>query len=1002
MRLPFIRSLLLLVPISLLLVNVPLLAQRIAPRASWTGSRLAGSPEPPAPYIVERIYPELEFKEPVIFTHLPSSERVFVVERAGKIFTFVPSKNLTDASTATPTLDLAIDLAADIKGIQAIYGLTFDPDFADNQFCYICYIRAANDDNGTVVSRFVMSTDDPPRIDAASEKQLIHWKSGGHNGGCLKFGPDGKLYITTGDGASPNPPDGLATGQGVDDLLSCLLRIDVHPADDTIPYAVPADNPFVDRPGARPEIWAFGFRNPWKLSINERNGELWIGDVGWELYEMVYLVKRGGNYGWSVMEGPQPVRGEIQPGPGPILPPIAHHHHVESKSITGGHVYRGKRLKSLTGAYIYGDYVTGKIWGLRNRGDEVTWHKELAHSSLAVIAFGQDRQSNLYLLDYAGGIYRLVENPDKEQNNNFPRRLSETGLFASVRAQQPAEGVVPFTVASPHWADHASASYLVGVPGSDPIELRKDVLSFPEGTVLAKTLSIRTDRTRSESSRAIETQLLVYQGGEWDAFSYAWNDDQTDAELVPAEGSQRDLQIKDPAIPGGSENYSWRFHSRAECLTCHNTRHGQLIGFLVPQLNHSIGKQQSASISQLDTMRQNGLIRWIEHQEAAADKKPSSADLPSLVDHRDDSEDLTARARSYLFTNCAHCHMPGGGGTATIDLRHSVTQELTKTVGAKPSQGNFLLQDARIIAPGDPHGSVLLYRIAKTGSGHMPHIGPRLVDSASVNLIRNWIASMQPQGATELINRRRQEQQLSRQFVDSSASEQKRRQLAESLLATPSGALSLSVALQGERIDPDLVQQIVKDRPLHISDLFDRYLLESQRTKRLGELINPAEILDQKGNIQRGRQLFVQEVTVQCRNCHQLAGAGKQVGRDLSDVGLRLTREQILESILYPSRKIEPAYSSYIVETIDGRVLTGLLKLKTDQQVVLVTVDAKEVSIPADEVALLVRQPKSLMPDLLLRELTAQQVADLLAFLVSQRKVPNSPLGNQERGNGSR
>jgi putative heme-binding domain-containing protein len=141
---------------------------------------------------------------------------------------------------------------------------------------------------------------------------------------------------------------------------------------------------------------------------------------------------------------------------------------------------------------------------------------------------------------------------------------------------------------------------------------------------------------------------------------------------------------------------------------------------------------------------------------------------------------------------------------------------------------------------------------------------------------------------------------------------------------------------------------------------------------------------------------------VQCRNCHQLGGTGKQVGRDLSDVGLRLSRDQILESILYPSRKIEPAYSSYIVETVDGRIMTGLVKSRTDKQLVLVTVDAKEVTLAMEDVDLLVRQPKSLMPDLLLRDLTAQQVADLLAFLVSQRKVPNSPLGNQERGNGSR
>ncbi|MDP7205165.1 MAG: c-type cytochrome, partial [Pirellulaceae bacterium] len=628
------------------------------------------------------------------------------------------------------------------------------------------------------------------------------------------------------------------------------------------------------------------------------------------------------------------------------------------------------------------DYVTGKIWGLKNRGDEVTWHEELANTSLQVIAFGRDRDRNFYVLDYAGGIYRLAENPNSSQNSDFPRLLSQTGLFSSVAKQQPAAGVAAFTVASHHWSDHATASYLVGVPGQEPISLEKGVFSFPEGTVLAKTHSTRTSRTQSDSARVMETQLLLYQGGQWDAYSYAWNEDQTDAELVPAEGSQRVMKISDPAIPGGSENYSWRYHSRTECLTCHNTRHGQLIGFLVPQLNH-----ETPDGRQLDRLQQAGLIRWAEWDKATADKKPSTADLASLVDPRQVYVDLATRARSYLFTNCAHCHMPGGGGTATIDLRHEVTLELTKTIGATPSQGNFLLQDARIIAPGDPAGSVLLYRMSKTGSGHMPHIGPRLVDTEAVKMLGNWIASMTGEDS-DLLARRGQEQQQSKQFVDAATGADDRLQLAESLLGTSSGALSLSLAMQDKPVAPDLVQQIVKDRPLHISDLFDRYLLQDQRTERLGEVINPDQILRLRGNLQRGRQLFVQEATVQCRNCHQLGGTGKQVGRDLSDVGIRLTREQILESILYPSRKIEPAYSSYIVETVDGRVMTGLVKSKSDKQLVLVTVDAKEVTVASEDIDLLVRQPKSLMPDLLLRDLTAQQVADLLAFLVNQRNTP--------------
>ena len=154
----------------------------------------------------------------------------------------------------------------------------------------------------------------------------------------------------------PSPPDVMMTGQDCSDLLSSVLRIDVDHAEPGKPYRIPPDNPFVNMPGVRPEIWAFGFRNPWKMSFDRATGDLWVGDVGWELWELIFKVKRGGNYGWSVMEGPQPVNVEGRRGPTPILPPIKAHPHSEAASITGGYVYHGTRLPELAGAYIYGDY----------------------------------------------------------------------------------------------------------------------------------------------------------------------------------------------------------------------------------------------------------------------------------------------------------------------------------------------------------------------------------------------------------------------------------------------------------------------------------------------------------------------------------------------------------------------------------------------------------------------------------------------------------------------
>ncbi len=313
----------------------------LSQRIPWTTSRITGSPEPPKPYLVERVFPELTFENPVELTPAPGSDRLFVLELRGKIYSF-PNRNDVDKA------DLVVDLHESIDKAGNFYGLEFHPDFANNRYCYVCYVIGSDIPDGSHVSRFTVTDTDPPTLDPASEKPIITWPSGGHNGGCLKFGPDGCLYISTGDGTGPNPPDILKTGQDVSDLLSSVLRIDVDHAPEGEGYKIPDDNPFLDVDNARPEIWAYGFRNPWKMNFDSRSGRLWLGDVGWELWELVYDVRRGGNYGWSAVEGPQPVYTSVDRGPSPITPPTVAHPHSEAASITGGHVYYGDRRNKLT------------------------------------------------------------------------------------------------------------------------------------------------------------------------------------------------------------------------------------------------------------------------------------------------------------------------------------------------------------------------------------------------------------------------------------------------------------------------------------------------------------------------------------------------------------------------------------------------------------------------------------------------------------------------------
>ncbi len=713
----------------------PAKAAGVGRRVPWTGSKFAGTPEPPPPYTVELAFPHLKFKRPVVLVRTPGSDRLFLGERQGPIYSF---PNDPDCKKA----DLAIDIAKLHPDLFMSYGLVLHPQFDKNRYVYVCYARTTGLPDGSIVSRFVASRSDPPVIDPRSEHVILTFYAGGHNAGCLDFGNDGYLYIATGDGADPSPPDPFMTGQDCSDLLSSILRIDVDHPDPGKGYSIPKDNPFVNMPGFRPEIWAYGLRNPWKMSFDRATGDLWVGDVGWELWEMIYKVKRGGNYGWSVMEGPQPINAEVKRGPTPILPPLKFHPHSEAASVTGGYVYRGKRLPELAGAYIYGDFQTGIIWGLRCQGDTVTWHKELARSPVHLVAFGESNDGELFLIDHdrTEQIYRLVADPTSKVAHDFPRRLSQTGLFASTRDHRPAAGVVPYAVNVELWADGATAERLLAVPGAGRIGLDdQGNWRFPEGSVLARTVSIEREPGRPARRQRVETQILHREAETWRPYSYVWNDDQTDAVLAGIEGATRTLTVQEG---GGHRERVYRVHARGECVLCHNpwvekrtTLYGlqsaSPLGVNALQLNRPDARGK-AGVNQLSLFHQLGLLAWT----------PDLAKLPKLVDPYDASADLDRRARSYLQTNCAHCHQAGAGGSANIDLGYELPLEATKTVGIRPIQGTFNIAGASIISPGDPAGSVLYYRVSKLGGGRMPRAGSSQVDERATRMIHDWIASM--------------------------------------------------------------------------------------------------------------------------------------------------------------------------------------------------------------------------------------------------------------------
>jgi uncharacterized repeat protein (TIGR03806 family) len=709
----------------------PAPANALGKRQPWTTSRVVGSPEPPSPFRSERAYPELRFDRPVDLEMMPDGQRWLVCEHQGTVQSFA---NDAKAKSFDAFLDIR---PKPPRGSRQLWSLAFHPQFATNRFVYLCYHEDKPDPPRCRISRFVVDRKSPPTADPASEFIVCEWLAGeDHWGGCLKFGRDGFLYFSVGDGSGY--ADGNSSGQDLSDFQASILRIDVDHADKGKAYAVPRDNPFVDRPGIRPEIWAYGLRNVWKMSIDQQTGDLWAGDVGQDLWEMVYKIAKGGNYGWSVTEGTHPFRPERPIGPTPILKPVIEHDHSEFRSVTGGFVYRGQRFQELRGCYVYGDYETGKVWALRFDDKKVTEHRELVDTPLKLVGFAEDAQGELLLLDYTGTIHRLERNPPPDPSKPvppFPRLLSETGLFVSTKDHKPSPGLIPYSVNAPLWSDHAAKERFLAVPGDGKVEYSPtDAWKFPNGSVLVKTFAMEMNHGQPASRRRLETRLLHLEQDHWRGYTYLWNDQQTDAELIPARGLDRVLTVGDPQAPGGKRQQTWHFPSRAECTLCHTMPVGFVLGLNTLQMNRD-HDYNGVSANQLQTLDGIGLF-----SKPLGKIKPDQ--LPRLANPSDAKAPLDVRARSYLHANCAHCHVKWGGGNALFQLTFPLALEATGILDTRPMHGDLGVPGARIVIPGDPDRSLLCQRMAKLGPGRMPHVASSVVDEPAIQLVREWIRSL--------------------------------------------------------------------------------------------------------------------------------------------------------------------------------------------------------------------------------------------------------------------
>lgn len=724
-------------------------------RVPLTTSTVVGFPDPPPPYRTVRALPELKADFPIMVTIIPGSTEALLITQPQS---YGPT---TIARVSLKNGELVKQFAT--PGGGTAYDIAFHPKFLTNGFVYVGWNGAPRGDKKkSRVTRYTMTTTAPFTIDDKTAAPIIEWESNGHNGAALCFGGDGMLYITSGDGTSDSDTD--LTGQRTDQLLAKVLRIDVDRPGGGKKYSIPKDNPFAKDARFAPETWAYGLRNPWRISYDRTTDQLWVGNNGQDLWEQAYLVKKGDNFGWSVMEGSHPFYPTRTAGPTPFTKPTAEHHHSEARSLTGGVVYHGKRLPDLRGAYVYGDYSTGRIWALKHSGKAVEWHKEIAATTLKITAFALDADGELLICHHGpagdGGLFTLEPNPQKAAST-FPRRLSDSGLFNSVKDHQMKAGVIPYSVIAELWSDGAHKERFIALPAGETIlPTRNRGWNFPDRTVLVKSFALELKENDPSSRRWIETRFFTRQSGEWYGYSYIWNETGTDATLVDAKGLDRDFTIRTAT---GERKQTWHYPSRAECMVCHSRAANFVLGPTELQMNRDHTYPNGRTDNQLRVLEHLGMFKIDWYAEVRGEikdplNKPQDeqrAAKGSAMLHRppdglkrlaypfDATKDLDPRARSYLHANCSSCHVEAGGGNAGMDLEFGTARDKMRLIGEKPLHQTFDLTDARLIAPGHPERSVLAHRIGLTGPGRMPPIATSRVDERGLALLRDWIRTLQ-------------------------------------------------------------------------------------------------------------------------------------------------------------------------------------------------------------------------------------------------------------------
>jgi uncharacterized repeat protein (TIGR03806 family) len=671
--------------------------------------------------------------------------RWFVVERSGNIWTFV-SENASkdglaaDGVTTVERAEIFFDLPVNPYGLSeegGLLGVAFDPEFGLKNDANAIYVHYTTYPQNNVWRYRIGGA--PGAFTVQSSTRIFTTPSGGGNhwGGDLKFGPDGYLYISLGDGGNGFTASDV---QKTSWPRGKILRID--PRSVATGYAIPPSNPFAGpgqcdnlaqgvlaaRTDACPEVFALGFRNPWRISFDRETGQLWVGDVGTQKEE-INLVASGKNYGWNTCDGV--IGGACPPGntASTFIAPIAQYRQptMASASVTGGFVYRGSALGSaLQGAFIFSDVYQGQLYVIDKPYENVVAPfavtKTHEHPSATdyptapkfrvipgvslplLVSFAEDENAELLAVAFGDGkgqgVFRVVP-PGTPTADPIPNLLSQTGCVDPADPKKPAAGLIPYELNAPFWSDGADKTRFLAIPDGKTIGVGPDGdWDLPNESVTMKNFRI--------GGKLIETRLFVrHLDGGWAGYTYVWNDAETDAVKANPIGETRAVG-----------DQTWIYPSRARCLSCHLSEAGGTLGLETRQLNrNALYPSTGRDANQIDTLAHIGMFT----------ASPGAASgLPAFVSPTGTAP-LEERARVYLHANCSSCHR--GDGRPSLQFEKTLAE--TK-----------LCEAPALLVPGNAAASPMIERMKSPDSTfRMPKNGGNVIDTAGVKLIEDWVQS---------------------------------------------------------------------------------------------------------------------------------------------------------------------------------------------------------------------------------------------------------------------